>query len=567
MIKKVLFTIQCLLIILWLYILKYTDSFYSIYIICAFLAFVSTYFIYKYNSEKLENREIVAIIIISILFTIAIIGSNYLIFEGKNILISIIMGIISLDISIIVNIYIFKLLNKYTNQKKEEEYYINPKMIFLFSFCIIILIDLLYLFCIAYPGNISADSISQINQIMSGKYLNHHPYWHTCILKIMINLGLILFNNMNAAIATFCVFQIIFMALCFSFIIISVFELTYSLRKTFFVFVWFAIMPFNICYSCTLWKDVMFAGVVSVFITVLLRILRNIGDIKLNYILLFLSGVGFGVFRSNGWIALVLTFIVMLIFLRKKESVTLLILISVITITAIMKGPFVNIIGVQKSEFAESLSIPIQQISRVIYDGYEIDESQNKLIENIIDINIIKENYLPYISDPVKGVINNTEGSNQYLEKHKLEYLQLWIQLGLKYPKEFLKAWIDQTKGYWNGGYDYWVWITGIDANVGYGIHRIINIPILEVISNYYFGFFKLPFVNTFISIGFNVWLTIFSLIYSISQKKKEAVCIIPIVAIWFTLLVASPVFCEFRYIYPLFLSLPLILGIPFLSE
>lgn len=166
-----------------------------------------------------------------------------------------------------------------------------------------------------------------------------------------------------------------------------------------------------------------------------------------------------------------------------------MILISVITITAIMKGPFVNIIGVQKSEFAESLSIPIQQISRVIYDGYEIDESQNKLIENIIDINIIKENYLPYISDPVKGVINNTEGSNQYLEKHKLEYLQLWIQLGLKYPKEFLKAWIDQTKGYWNGGYDYWVWITGIDANVGYGIHRIINIPILEVISNYYFGF------------------------------------------------------------------------------
>lgn len=78
-------------------------------------------------------------------------------------------------------------------------------------------------------------------------------------------------------------------------------------------------MPFNICYSCTLWKDVMFAGVVSVFITVLLRILRNIGDIKLNYILLFLSGVGFGVFRSNGWIALVLTFIVMLIFLRKKK--------------------------------------------------------------------------------------------------------------------------------------------------------------------------------------------------------------------------------------------------------
>ncbi|KMW25699.1 hypothetical protein HMPREF0977_01562 [Clostridium sp. 1_1_41A1FAA] len=120
MIKKVLFTIQCLLIILWLYILKYTDSFYSIYIICAFLAFVSTYFIYKYNSEKLENREIVAIIIISILFTIAIIGSNYLIFEGKNILISIIMGIISLDISIIVNIYIFKLLNKYTNQKKKK---------------------------------------------------------------------------------------------------------------------------------------------------------------------------------------------------------------------------------------------------------------------------------------------------------------------------------------------------------------------------------------------------------------------------------------------------------------
>ena len=39
-----------------------------------------------------------------------------------------------------------------------------------------------------------------------------------------------------------------------------------------------------------------------------------------------------------------------------------------------------------------------------------------------------------------------------------MDFVHLYVEIGLKHPLKYLEAWVDQTKGYWNAGYEYWVW-------------------------------------------------------------------------------------------------------------
>ena len=44
------------------------------------------------------------------------------------------------------------------------------------------------------------------------------------------------------------------------------------------------------------------------------------------------------------------------------------------------------------------------------------------------------------------------------------------------------------------------------------------------------------------------------------------ALIYIPVVGVWLTLLIATPVYSEFRYIYCLFTALPLFCAVPFIN-
>ena len=559
--KKSFRFIAIILSIAWLLFLFRTDSYYSIYLILGINSIYYYSISHKCITQTEISKEKKAAIIFSLLFSITVTCGNYKIFINNiYALIFIFFGGLFVGVSLYMTLssIINKILKKY--QRNDT---LNTKKLFLFSFFLILTIDLFYLFFVAYPGNVSTDSISQIKQIMTGVYSNHHPYWHTRLMGLFINLGISIFGNINAGIAFFSVFQILFVALCFSYIVLSVWQFTKSKKATIFSLIFIAFMPYNICYSCTLWKDVIFSMCVAVFITVLARIIR-LDNSPVNYLILILSGIGFGLFRSNGWLALILSFIFICFFLKKGDKRIIITLSSVIIFTGILRGPILKNLKVQSTESAESLSIPIQQISRVVYDGNDLSAEQEKLVNKLVTTNEIKTRYKPYISDPIKTIINTSKEKSNYLSEHKADYLKLWISVGLKYPGEYLKAWIDQTKGYWNGGYNYWVVASYVEKN-SYGIQRIVKIPLFEVLFYYYLNLFNLPVIKLFTSIGFNIWLVMFIIIHGISNKNKTTLSLVPLIGIWGTLLVATPVFCEFRYIYCLFTTLPIIATFPFL--
>ena len=70
-----------------------------------------------------------------------------------------------------------------------------------------------------------------------------------------------------------------------------------------------------------------------------------------------------------------------------------------------------------------------------------------------------------------------------------------------------------------------------------------------------------IPMVSMCLSVGMAFWLILLSLGYEIYMNRyKNIVIYIPILVLWLTL-IASPVFCEYRYAYSMFTILPLYIG------
>ena len=167
------------------------------------------------------------------------------------------------------------------------------------------------------------------------------------------------------------------------------------------------------------------------------------------------------------------------------------------------------------------------------------------------------ERYIPYISDSMKMLIR--EKNPEYFAQHQAEYFKHCLELGLKYPGDYVKAWIEQTKGYWNGGYEYWIYESSIIPNE-YGLSTVKASGMLTAFFDTYFDFFDNALIaQPWKSIGLHVWALLAVVAVNVVNKKKEFLLTVPIVAVILTLLIATPVFAEFRYAYAVFTTLPFV--------
>lgn len=266
------------------------------------------------------------------------------------------------------------------------------------------------------------------------------------------------FDNVYAAIACYTVFQMVAMALIILYCICVLYRYNAGKKLCFFFLLFYALVPYNGIYSVTLWKDILFSGVMLIFALSLYQLLHleNEGEHLTKaalaerlplFIKLCLFGLLLILMRSNGLYVFLLTVPFLLFSLRKEYRLLLPALAIVLGLSLLIKGPLYHALGVEKPAFSESISIPAQQIARVVYEGRELSEEQIQLLEQTVDYDSIASYYQPKLSDPIKALIQY--GNPEYLETHKLEYLKLWLSLGISYPLDYWNAFVDQTKGYW----------------------------------------------------------------------------------------------------------------------
>ncbi len=434
----------------------------------------------------------------------------------------------------------------------------SPRRVFLQVFLALSFFYSAVMFLGFYPGVISKDSVNQLTQIVTGHYTNWHPFYHTNLICVFVSVGLKVFNDINFGVALYSLFSIMFVSAAFAYGVVTLYQMHINKKLITAVTLFYMLMPHHILYSFTMWKDVLFSASVLLFTVSAHRYFRKIGaSSQINKAILILSGFGICLFRGNGLIVLFILVVLLAIRFGKTRLKLCLSLAGVLAVSLILTYPVLNYFHIEQADTAELSSLPLQQISRTLVENDDITDEQLALISKVADPDVLRKVYNPFVSNPVKDLIRES-GHQDYLNQHKSEYVGLYFKLGLTHPKSYFKAWIDQTKGYWNGGYDHWRFSYLCFPNE-LGVKRTVALnPVQKGIYGYAELFEYFYPLQPFVSIGLHTWLIL--LIAFIGKRKKDRVTVFltaPCVAIIFTHMIGSPVFSEFRYAYALFCCLP----------
>lgn len=486
----------------------------------------------------------------------------------------VIIGAVFLGLALIfyyVVLLIFNYLDKVSLHNNDSEILKGNAFLSTFLLCVICYLPyFLYLF----PGVMTPDSINQLEQAIGLQpYSNHHPWVHTLIIKLCFNIGNAITGDPEVGIAFYSVFQMIMGSLTASYVVSTLKQLKVKKYILIFAALFYALVPYNAVFAVTMWKDVLFSYAVMIFICATLRdmLLLNSADKGkgaqvVNCIVLMISSLGFCLLRSNGYYAFIITCVVYIAVVIRRLSgmrrLNIAIMLFALFASAIIKGPVMKACAVTQPDFVESLSIPLQQAANVIIKENNIDDRDNELIVNVIDTTYIADLYEPTFADNIKELVR--AGQPEVLEGNKRDYLGLYIRLGLKYPYDYLDAYRGQTSGYWYPDSALNVADTEgiIDNECGvysYPLLRGKFVIKLKEISLKLGD--MLPFYSILFSVGAVFWLLLIGFTYSVINKNVCYVSYVPIIALVLTVLIATPVSGNFRYVYFMILFIPLLIG------
>jgi len=557
---------QVVFTLIWLSLLGETDAYFSVYVIVAFISFFLQF--RRLSSGPDHFRW--GVVGLSTVFSFAVILANYPLFTtlGDPSLIapstSILMNVINGFLCLIGGICTFyPILHTFflmfpicscTNFVSEK----NAKYLPVILFSVLMCLNLVHLIFVEYPGNMTEDTFSQISEMTSGSYSNFNTFWHTMILRFALIFGYGIFSDSNHAVAFFCILQMAI--LCAAFVHCTMTMVKFGIPKQFIVvsFLLYLLLPYHLAFSITIWKDVLFGAGCLLFLSSMLRIKNALGNILWNYVVFVLGSLLFILSRTNGWIIYLVSFLIFFGVFR-KDRLFLAVMGGLALTGWFLLNPVLSMLHVSGGDVVESFSIPIQQISRVIADGRKLTDEETELLSYIVDLEEVPQLYVNWLSDPMKVEVRSKDYT--YFQHHLKDYGALWIRLGFRYPWEYVKAWVDQTKGYWNAGYDYALYSETIIENP-YGIEKIEGENLIATLFRLYFGLSRhLIFFEPFHSIGLHIWLLILCFLVNVAKKRTEWVLSVPLLILVVGLWAGTPVFCSFRYVYPLFVCFPLILS------
>ncbi len=426
---------------------------------------------------------------------------------------------------------------------------------------------------INFPGVMTPDSLSQYRQTIGTQhYSDHHPWAHTMVFAFFYNIGFFITGDTYLAIAFYTVAQMILVSLCIAYVWATLYEM--GLKKGYCVvgILLFVICPYNLVYSVTIWKDILFSMSILVLTVTLFRLYEQLkdgqkGGIR-DWVLYGLSAFAMCLLRHNGLYGFVAAVVILLIMFRKNVRNLLFITIGVLAVCMIIKRPVMSAMDVTPGQFVFKLCIPLQQVCRVVAQELPVEEEEMALIEKIGDVSYVVENYEGGCADYMTGWVS--AGNQDYLIDHKGEYLKLWIDLGLRYPGEYVQAFIDQTKGYWYPMAPQQTVFWGITQHeTGLVSQAVLEGPVVlkicEILTKLYTIF---PLYGILYSMGAMFWLLILCGAVAIRNSRYSVIGMCqPVFWVTVTLFLATPLVADLRYNYPLMLTMPCILAVTFYGK
>ncbi|MDR2748752.1 MAG: DUF6020 family protein [Bifidobacteriaceae bacterium] len=520
----------------------------------------------------INKRNLVCSAIFSFLFsTSLVVGSKIDISQYKPFQLEFTNIFTLAGVSLVVCIICYILIY---SVNKNEKIIINKKipLYYYFIFSSIIFACWIPYFLSHIPGVLSPDSFSSV-QIALGQthnITNWIPLLFTQFVSLFLHIGLFFTNSLQNAIIFVSLAQMILFSAILGYIVY--YFAKHGSNKIILIFTigFYSLCPIISFYSFTIWKDILFSAVLLLFTLFICELIDNIKNhentflqnklwasffIITSFLVIFL--------RNNGIFICFITFAVLAVIFKKYWKKLIPVFSSVLVISVLIQGPLYSAIGIRPSPFSESAGILLGQISRVAAENGDMSNNDKEELEKVLPISNFKKDYLPRNVDPIKGDPKFNMG---YLDNHKFDFIKTWVSVGIKNPSAYIVAQLSQTKFLWypfelgriGGGS-----VTDNDYSIkGYDV---IN---FSSITNFVYSNFRLGGGSTLIfSSGFLIFYIIFLIIFFIFKSKKLSIIpLIPLLSAWGTIFIATPA-DDFRYIFALFLAIPLYIFFAFYSE
>lgn len=444
-----------------------------------------------------------------------------------------------------------------------------------------LILSLLCLFCylpyylMYYPTWFNNDAVWQMEQALGmTARSNHHPYFHTLIVKCFLTIGNALFGNLTAAVAFYTFFQMAMTAMVFGFLMYLLYRRGTGIFWLFLAVCFYALLPVNAMLSICMGKDAWFTAAFLLFIRAASVCAREkISEASgSRWILFAVTGLAVCLLRSNGIFVYLGTsaFLILSALWRERgawrQSRPLFVSTAVVLVLYLFwQGPILAAFQVEPPDTIESLTMPTQHLLCAYKRGGSLTVEEIGMLEQVLPLAEIDEYYNPYLFDVTKNYIREN-GHQEVVAENMGAYAKLWLIVGLKNPMLYLEGEIRQTAGYYalHIPHELYLYSDYFMVDNPFGIkteRKLFTYDDSLAMERLLQGFQSL--YRRVWSLGANTWLLLLGLACALYRRRRIAPYL-PAVCLLLSLLLATPVYNEFRYAYGVFAALPVLLAYSF---
>lgn len=432
---------------------------------------------------------------------------------------------------------------------------------------LIIFLSYVPLFLSWWPGNFIYDAQYQLQNVVGNFHFTHHPLIHTLLMGAAYQFGEKL-GDVSTGYQFYTLIQMLALSSAFAYVLLYLRKKGAPKAFRIGVLAWFALFPMHALFSITSTKDVLCAAFFLYFVVYMCRFLwdREVFGWK-SYVGMIISGVLFSLFRNNALYAVILAGVIIILAIKgwKNKGRFLMVITAVFALTNVCNDILITYANAQTTDaYRETLSVPLQCLARVA--SYRRADLGQELYDEIC-IYIDEEDiarYNPYISDSVKNNANEA-----LLQNNFLNFLKLWVKVGLQFPDEYVESIITNTMGYWyplNQGTYVSMDISLYHTLIGAG-EEIEKRTYFSGLDFFYVNLFhhnryyQTPVLGYFFRNVTYVWLVIYYLLWCVYKKAKSGLLIGMLPAAYLCTCFLGPV-VALRYIYSLIVCAPLLIYI-----
>ena len=412
-----------------------------------------------------------------------------------------------------------------------------------------------------WPGGIYADTVDSINMALGKMELDsHNPVLYTMIWKFMFWItGAFSGQSEYRGLNLFTVVQT--MSLAFMHAGFLYYCYRKGIHKKFIALLLFIVglYPLYPYYGVSMWKDTLFSMAIFIFSVFLYDVFKEkTEDVSVKQMVLYgVLSVLIMFLRNNGiYIALFYSLIIVLMCVKNRRAIAKKLgIVSLVLIVGswIIQGPVWDKCGYNIDRAVESFGVPIQQTAYIVSTNGNVGDEELAVLNEIMPLENWQALYNPVVADTIKF---DPSFNRDYFEEHTDEFLKAYMNLVLKNPVKAVKAYFLETLGFWN------VFESSSTAYVC-NFHFWNAEYFMSDYFDYHtdISFRDMVEPKTYLSAAIFVWVMLAAICICLGKRNYMGIIpMLPTLGLWLSVMVATPVGFSFRYVYAVFLCVPLYL-------